>query len=185
MNFIEFNSAHSRYILNIENYIKDPDLLKILKAMDKSEQHAICELMSGAIIKHSFYISKNKKSTAKFTDLDNIPYFYIMSNASKQVFEYIKNNPNIVGGSMHFSWKSDFLGDAKVSFPVSKYTESFFRGMIDNNKTLKEIQEFVSKEIGKKVSDSEFISEVNRILPIFEHVGLLLLRKKGVDFAAM
>jgi len=185
MNFIEFNSAHSRYVLNIENYIQDPELLKRLKKLDKSEQQAICELMSGAIIKHSFYISKKKKTSAKFTDLDNIPYFYTIKDVPEHVSEYIKNNPNLIGTKMSFSWKSDLLGDTKVGLPISKYTENFFRGMIGNKRSLKDIQEFISKEIGKKVSDSEFAAEVNRVLPIFEHAGALLLRKKGVDIPPM
>lgn len=181
MNFIEFNSAHSRYILNIENYIQDPELLKRLKKLDKSEQHAICELISGSIIKHSFYISKKKKTVAKFTDLDNVPYFYNITDVPENVSEYIKNNQHLVGGKMSFAWKSDLLGDTKVSLPISKYTESFFRGMIGYKRSLKEIQEFISKEIGKKVSDSEFASEINRILPIFEYTGALLLRNKAMD----
>ncbi len=86
---------------------------------------------------------------------------------------------------MSFSWKSDLLGDTKVGLPISKYTENFFRGMIGNKRSLKDIQEFISKETSKKVPDSEFAAEVNRILPIFEHAGALLLRKKSVDIPPM
>ena len=185
MNFIEFNSAHSRYVLSIENYIKDPELLKSLKKLNKAEQHAICELMCGSIIKHSFYISKKKKTAAKFTDMDNVPYFYTIMNVPEQVSEYVKNNQQMIGSKMNFSWKSDLLGDTSIGLPISNYTEHFFRGMIGNTKSLKDIQGFISKEIGKKVSDSEFASEVNRILPIFEHAGALLLRKKSVDIPPM
>ena len=185
MNFIEFNSAHSRYVLKLENYIKDAALLKDLKKLDKSEQHAICELICGSIIKHSFYISKKKKTAAKLTDLTNIPYFYTISNVPTQVSDHIKNNPEIVGAKMNFSWKSDLLGDATINLPISKYTEHFFRNMIGDKKTLKEIQESISKDMGKKVTDSEFMNEVNKIMPIFEDSGALLLRKKKVDFAPM
>jgi len=185
MNFIEFNSAHSRYVLKLETYIKDPALLKDLKKLDKSEQHAICELICGSIIKHSFYISKKKKTVAKLTDLNNIPYFYTISNVPTQVSEHIKNNPEIVGAKMNFSWKSDLLGDVTISLPISKYTEYFFKHMIGDNKTLKEIQESISKDMGKKVTDSEFMNEVNRIMPVFEDSGALLLRKKKVDIAPM
>ena len=185
MNFIEFNSAHSRYVLKLENYIKDAELLKELKKLDKSEQHAICELICGSIIKHSFYISKKKKTAAKLTDLNNIPYFYTISNVPTQVSDHIKNNPEIVGAKMNFSWKSDLLGDVTISLPISKYTEHFFKHMIGDKKTLKEIQESISKDTGKKVTDSEFMSEVNRIMPVFEDAGALLLRKKNVDIASM
>jgi hypothetical protein len=86
---------------------------------------------------------------------------------------------------MNFSWKSDLLGDATINLPISKYTEHFFRNMIGDKKTLKEIQESISKDMGKKVTDSEFMNEVNKIMPIFEDSGALLLRKKKVDFAPM
>ena len=142
-------------------------MLKRLKKLEKSEQQAICELMSGSIIKHSFYISRKKKTVAKFTDLDNIPYFYTIKGVPEQVSEYIKKNQHLFGGNMSFSWKSDLLGDTKVSLPISKYTEKFFEAMIGNNRSLKDIHEYISKEIGKKVSESEFVSEVNRIFADF------------------
>ena len=108
LNFIEFNSAHSRVMLNIARYIKDPVLLKRLQKMDKASLQAMCEIMCGSIIKHSFYVSKKKKPVAKLTDLDNVPYIYTVSNVPKQVSDYLAMNQNLIGSQMQFSWRFDY-----------------------------------------------------------------------------
>ena len=185
LNFVEFNSAHSRVILNIGNYIKNPELLKRLKKMDKVKQQAICEIMSGAIIKHSFYVSKKKKPVARLTDLDNVPYIYTISNIPKQISDYLQMNQNLIGGQMQFSWKSDLLGDATLNIPVSQYTEHLFRNMIDGTKSFKEIFKGIEKDMGKKIKDGDLAAEVNRVFPALEEAGTLLLRNKKVDIPPM
>ncbi len=185
LNFVEFNSAHSRVILNIGNYIKNPELLKRLKKMDKVKQQAICEIMSGAIIKHSFYVSKKKKPIAKLTDLDNVPYIYTINNVPKQISDYLQVNQNLIGGQMQFSWKSDLLGDATLNIPVSQYTEHLFRNMIDGTKSFKEIFKGIEKDMGKKIKDGDLASEVNRVFPALEEAGALLLRNKKIDIPPM
>ena len=185
LNFVEFNSAHSRVILNIGNYIKNPELLKRLKKMDKVKQQAICEIMSGAIIKHSFYVSKKKKPVARLTDLDNVPYIYTISNIPKQISDYLQMNQNLIGGQMQFSWKSDLLGDATLNIPVSQYTEHLFRNMIDGTKSFKEIFKGIEKDMGKKIKDGDLASEVNRVFPALEEAGALLLRNKKIDIPPM
>jgi len=185
LNFVEFNSAHSRVILNIGNYIKNPELLKHLKKMDKVKQQAICEIMSGAIIKHSFYVSKKKKPVARLTDLDNVPYIYTISNIPKQISDYLQMNQNLIGGQMQFSWKSDLLGDATLNIPVSQYTEHLFRNMIDGTKSFKEIFKGIEKDMGKKIKDGDLAAEVNRVFPALEEAGTLLLRNKKVDIPPM
>ncbi len=181
LNFVEFQSAHSRAMLNIARYIKDPVLLKRLQKMDKSKQQAMCEIMCGSIIKHSFYVSKKKKPVAKLTNLDNVPYIYIVPNVPKQVSDYLAMNKNLIGSHMQFSWKSDFLGDTTIYIPVSQYTEHLFRHMISESKSLKEIFQGIEKDMGKKIKDTDLMGEVNRIFPLLEEVGVLLLRNKKIS----
>ncbi|PCJ24536.1 MAG: methyltransferase [Rickettsiales bacterium] len=185
LNFVEFNSPHSRVMLKIETYVKDPEMLKKIKAMDKSKQHAICELMCGSIIKHSFYVSKKKKPIAKFSNLDNTPYFYTVKNVPTQIADYIKENPQIVGGVVNFSWTSDFLGKVTINIPASKYTEHLFRHMAGETKSFKEIFKAIEKDLGEKIDSSVLMTEVNRILPMMGESGSLLLRDKKVSIASM
>ncbi|GAB4162667.1 MAG: class I SAM-dependent methyltransferase [Rickettsiaceae bacterium] len=185
LNFVEYNSAHSRVMLKPETYFKDPEFLQKIKALDTKTQQAICEIMCGSIIKHSFYVSKAKKTVAKVTDMDNVPYIYTIRNLAQQVSDYIKANPNLVGTRISFSWKSDFLGEVSINISVSNYTEHLFRHMIGEEKSLKEIHKAIEKDLGKKISDSEFIGEINRAFPVMEEAGALLLRNKKVSIASM
>jgi SAM-dependent methyltransferase len=178
LNFVDFHDAKSRLMLGMGRYVKDPELLKHLQKMDKRKQQAICEILCGSIIKHTFYASKKKKPVAKMTDLDNIPYTYTIANLPQKISDYLKANPNLQGKSMQFSWKSDLLGDTTLNLPVSRYTESLFRNMISNDKSLKEIFAEIKKELGKGVTDSELAAEVNRIFPVMQEVGIFLLRDK-------
>ncbi len=181
LNFVDFSSAHSRVMLNIAHYVKDAELLKRIQKMDKVKQQAMCEILCGSIIKHSFFASKKKDPVAKMTDLDNVPYIYTIANLPKQISDYLKANPNLLGQIMNFSWKSDYLGDATINIPVSPYTEPLFRNMIDGNKSLKEIFQAIKKEMGKDVKDSDLTAEINRVFPVMQEVGVLLLCNKSTD----
>ena len=57
--------------------------------------------------------------------------------------------------------------------------------MIVKDKSLGEIHKAIEKDIGKKVSDTEFLAESNRIFPIMEEVGALLFRNKKISIAPL
>ncbi len=60
LNFVEFSDVSEKLALRIENYISDFSLLQKIKRMDIITQQAICELMVGNIIKHSFLLLMQK-----------------------------------------------------------------------------------------------------------------------------
>ena len=57
--------------------------------------------------------------------------------------------------------------------------------MIGENKSLKEIFQGVEKDMDKKIKDTELMDEVNRIFPLLEEVGVLLLRNKKINIVPM
>ncbi len=185
LNFIEYNSAHSRIMLKPETYFKDAEFLKKIKSLEDKAQAAICEIMCGSIIKHSFYVSKKAKTNAKFSDMNNVPFIYTIPNLALQLSEYIKANPQLLNTRMSFSWKSDFLGDVTINIPVSKYTEFLFKHMVGATKSFKEIHQGIEKDLGKKVTESEFMGEINRIFPSMEEAGVILLRHKDIAIDSM
>jgi hypothetical protein len=91
----------------------------------------------------------------------------------------------MIGSRISFSFKSDFLQDVSINISVSHYTEFLFRNMIGKDKSLGEIHKAIEKDIGKKVSDTEFLGELNRIFPIMEEVGALLFRNKKISIAPL
>ena len=117
--------------------------------------------------------------------MDNIPYIYTIGNLPAQISDYIKNNQGLMGSRIAFSFKSDFLADVSINISVSQYTEHLFRSMISGDKSLGEIHKAIEKDLGKKVSDSEFLGELNRIFPVMEEVGALLFRNKKVSIASL
>ncbi|MEA0970524.1 Class I SAM-dependent methyltransferase [Candidatus Megaera venefica] len=183
LNFVEYNSAYSRVMLKPETYFQDPEFLKKIKAMDKWKQQAVCEIMCGSIVKHSFYVSKKKNTIAKITDLDNVLYIYIIHDIPLKIADHIKINQSRIGSSIGFSFKSDDIPEVSISIPVSHYTEHLFRNMISGDKSLGEIHKAIEKDLGKKVSDSEFLDELNRIFPVLEEVGVFLQRNKKINIA--
>lgn len=180
LNFVDYNSPHSRIMLKPDTYFKNPEFLERVKTLEPRIQQAICEIMCGSIIKHSFYVSKKKNTVAKYTNMDNVPFIYTIKNLPAQIADYIAANPNLIGTRISFSWKSDFLGDVSINISVSNYTEYLFRNMIDETKSLSEIHKAMEKDIGKKISDTEFLGELKRIFPVLEEVGALILRHKTV-----
>lgn len=185
LNFVDYSSAHSRIMLKPETYFKDPEFLKKIQALDIRTQQGICEIMCGSIIKHSFYVSKKKSSKAKFTDMDNVPYIYTIANLPEQISAYLKQNPQLIGGTMDMGWKSDWLGDVKLHIPVSHYTELLFRHMVGAEKSLGEIHKAMEKDLGKNITDTQFIGEINKIFPHMLDVGVLLLRNKSVKINSL
>lgn len=167
-------------MLKPDTYFKNPEFLERVKTLEPRIQQAICEIMCGSIIKHSFYVSKKKNTVAKYTNMDNVPFIYTIKNLPAQIADYIAANPNLIGTRISFSWKSDFLGDVSINISVSNYTEYLFRNMIDETKSLSEIHKAMEKDIGKKISDTEFLGELKRIFPVLEEVGALILRHKTV-----
>lgn len=181
LNFIDFNSCHSRLALRIENYVKDPELLAKLYKLSKAEQQGISEIMIGNIIKHSIYISNKKDSIASFDDINNVPYFYTIQHLPKQVYEYIEGNPSLIGGAVSFSWNSELAGQLNLNFPVSQYTKYLYKHLIPEDKSFKEIFDAVRKDMSSEVTNEELAAEFkNSLIPLHE-AGALLLRNKSIE----
>ena len=57
--------------------------------------------------------------------------------------------------------------------------------MIGEDKSLGELHKAIEKDLDKKVSDVEFLGDLNRVFRIMEEVGALLLRDKKIDIAPL
>ena len=185
LHFVDYSSPHSRIMLKPSSYFTDAEFLKKVQSMPKRSQEAICEIMCGSIIKHSFYVSKKKSAQAKITDMDNVPYIYTIVNLPQQIADFVKHNQHMIGSIINFTFNSDFLPNASINIPVSNYTEFLFRNMINADKSLKEIHDAIEKDIGKKVSETQFMVELNKIFPIMIEAGVLLFRNKKVKVAPL
>lgn len=154
-------------------------MLAELKKRDLVEQQAMCEIISGKLINHSFYVSNQKTSIASFDDLDNVPYFYMIHGIAKQIYEYLESNPNLV--DINYSWKSPVTGEElKITLPVTSFTKYLFKHMIPENMSFRQIFDATMAETGEKIDDKLLVQSVKNTLSVFQEAGLLLLRNKNV-----
>ncbi|MES2214740.1 MAG: class I SAM-dependent methyltransferase [Pseudomonadota bacterium] len=179
LNFVEFFDLTERLALRIENYIKDFSLLQKIKKMSLVKQQAICELICGTVIKHSVYLTKNKKNTiASFEDMNNIPYFYTIAGLPEQISDFLENNPG--NQSVTTTINNSWLKNIAVTVPVDIYTKSIFKNMIGKPKSFKEIFDAVRKDLKIDTKDSELINVARTTLSPFIAIGVVLIKDKAI-----
>ena len=175
LNFVEFNYPNDKIKLNIERYISDPELLARAKKLSKIEQQAICELMTGDIIKHSFFVSNNKDSIVDFDDLGNVPYFYRLKlSTPEDIFNFLEANPQ------HTSISMDCPHGVKITLPVTEHAKLIFKYMIGNKNSLKEIFSLIEKEVGHKIPKNVLLEQIHTLLGPIKDAGVLLLQDKSL-----
>ena len=177
MNVVEFTEPHVRAILNIESYFKDSDTKERIKEMPLKEQQAICELMSGNVVKHSLWISKQKNTAAIFDDLDNIPVMFNAGGIAKKIVDFIEKNESQV---MNKVIPYTFQKHMNLSFSISFHTKSLFKFLDAGDKTFHEIFELVRQDTNSKASDQQLWDELIVNLAPLCSVGALLLRHKSI-----
>lgn len=181
LNFVEFSEINSKLKLRPQNYIRDLDLLRRIQSMTLEKQREICEIITGDIIKHSFYVSKQKDSIATFDDVDNVPYFfYAGENLPKQFYEYITSGNIAPGNVMNLTLNNGWLKDVTITLPVGDYSKHIFNIMKDGDHSIKEICDFVRKEMGKEVSDEAIITSMKGMFAPFVESGTMMLRDKSI-----
>ncbi|MDN3031312.1 MAG: methyltransferase domain-containing protein [Candidatus Tisiphia sp.] len=183
LNFVEFSDVSEKLALRIENYISDFSLLQKIKRMDIITQQAICELMVGNIIKHSFFASNAKDTIATLDDLDNVPYFYGIAGIAKQIYDHMEASALIAGNVINFTLNNSLLKDVKITIPVSKYTKYVFKQMIDGGKSLQEMFDLIREELQQEITNEALLFEVKTIFDPFFTTGIMLLHDKSVKLS--
>lgn len=185
LNFVEYTGPIDRIALMLENYIQDDEVLQRLKKLDIIKQQEFCEIMCGDIMKHSFYVSKQKNSVASFDDLDNIPFVnpHVDKGAlANRAYEAIL--PEMSGGMAAIELVGGYR-PINIQLPVSKYTKCFFKNIAAKNKSLAEIFANVREEMGVNDSDQVLLADFKKTFKLLETAGSLFLRDKSVpEFAA-
>ncbi|WP_375333897.1 class I SAM-dependent methyltransferase [Candidatus Tisiphia endosymbiont of Xenochironomus xenolabis] len=180
LNFVEFSDVSEKLALRIENYISDFSLLQKIKRMDIITQQAICELIVGNIIKHSFFASNAKDTIATLDNLDNVPYFYGIAGIAKQIYDHMEASTLIAGNVINFTLNTSWLKNINIAIPVSNYTKYVFKQMIDGGKSLQEIFDLIREELQQEISNEALLSEVKTIFAPFFTTGIMLLHDKSV-----
>lgn len=182
LNFVEFSDISERIALRPENYIKDFSLLQKIKKMDTTAQQALCELIVGNIIKHSFYVSNTTDTVASFDDLDNVPYFFGINGVPKLIHDHLTSNVVGIGTSLPMTLNSPLTGNISVSLPIMDTTKIIFKSMMeDEAKSIGDIIAFIKKETQTISPDNVLKEAIKSTLEPFMKAGVLLLRDKSVS----
>ena len=179
LHFVDYLDPLEKFLLKPENYIKDFTLLQKVKKMDKITQEAICEILTGNIIKHSFYVSNQKDSVATLDDLDNIPYFHNIANFAKQIHEYLEVNPLAINNVINFTINNAILNNVNISISVSKNTKYIFKYMAQE-KSLREIFDAIRAELKQEISNETLLNEVKNVFTPLLNTNILLLKSKNL-----
>jgi SAM-dependent methyltransferase len=182
LNFVEFAEIKSRLTLKIENFVQDFSLLAKIKSMPLQKQQAMCELISGAVIKHTVFLSNKKDTVASVEDLNNVPYFYLASNIPQQIADHLENSSDPEIRSINFTLNSPLAGNVNVGLPVSIYTKHVFKELAGYPKSLREIFDAVKSKFKEKIDDQVLLAEVKATFEPFFSCGAMLLRDKSVIF---
>lgn len=182
LNFVQFSETLPRLSLKIENFIRDTQLLAKIKEMPLRTQQAMAEIITGNVIKHTFFASNIKDSVASIDDHNNIPVFFGIKDVASQIVNHLRNNPNNIGTIMSLTIKSVWVPNGmSISIPVSDLTLSFFENISDESKpkSLAEIfADIKTKIVG--ATDADLKLEAKKIINLFTDAGVMVLKDKAL-----
>jgi SAM-dependent methyltransferase len=145
-------------------FLKDTALLTRIAARPLRHQRAISELISGALIKHSCYVSPKTDTVADIEDLENIPNF---SQKARKGFKSILTGRE---------WVIDAPPLPRLALKPHKFARAAFK-LIDGTRNAAQIAELASRQFKERPSTDEIMAELAPIFRILCEWGdVLLLR---------
>jgi len=153
-----------RRLYKPEHFLQDKPLLARITAMDPRKQQAIGEIISGAIIKHSCFVSPRTNTVADIDDHDNIPFF---SRKVRRGFRSILDDP---------TWVINAPPLPSLSFSPGEFARAAFK-LMDGNRSIGQIADTVSKQCAGRPSTGEVIEQFNPLFRMLCEWGdMVLLR---------
>ena len=170
----------------MENYIKDKDLLTLVKNKSQIQQEAIAELIIGYITRYQFYVSVSDKAEAKLENLENVPRMYGNTKKLKKLLDeawkFSEKDFTFHQRIRSTVFKEGTRNKLKLNWPLNKFTKMFLdEVMKDENQSTGEILAKAIKYFG--VSETFLLAEFKKIFMAAKLSGQMLLRHKNVpDF---
>jgi hypothetical protein len=171
LEFVDFSYQRTwRY--RPESYLSDNVFLQKIERMDVRRQYEIAELIAGNILMHVFYVSSKKAPSARLSDLDNIPFFYLFQLDTEALYRNMLNSP---GQSVILCPTPNI----KLSINPGKYTHLVFK-YLDGKRSLRKIFRKIKKDLGKSsVTDAELLSDFEPVYKVLNDADWLLLRSQA------
>ncbi len=130
-------------------YVTDPTLLRAIQQKQKVEQQAIAELISGAIIKHTFYAAAQPRPPAR------------LDNQTVPVAAFELNLPRLVqtisqaarGASVPIEKPG-----ARINLPVNPISVGFFK-YLDQGKTVADLAAILQQSPGLRAASAAWVKD--------------------------
>ena len=168
MKFTGFSFENIKY--QPGEYIDDRELLQKISAKPEVEQQAIAELVSGAMVKHTFYCSPAEKAPPDINDDEMVPFLWGGKTNHTEISQQLNREP-----AEPVEFVSLYL---TINFTPSEYSEPVFRHM-DGRKTIAQIVQAVSEEQG--ASEREAVrKEIHAIYAALNRLNLMFLKHQDV-----
>ena len=174
LHFVQWGRPFDRMTLTPEFVLREPRLLQRLGKLPERDRQAVMEILTGCVIKHSFYVSAVGDSVARLDDLDNVPYLYgFAGEAPHQV---------IADGLQQAKGKLVSLQDEGFSYmvPSGKMDHHLLRAT-DGKNTTGQIFEAVRQATGKAIPDKMLLKEFTGLFEAFNKVDHMLLRHHSAE----
>jgi SAM-dependent methyltransferase len=96
LEFTDVQRGRSPYLPHMVLGARPPPMAAALRKLPQRKQYEMAELMSGSIITHSLYVTRNAACTAPYGDAAYVPFFYhepLTGEMAAQVFGSNKGQP--------------------------------------------------------------------------------------------
>lgn len=96
LEFTDVQRGRTPYLPHMVLGSKPPAMAAALRKLPRRKQYEMAELMSGTIITHSLYLTRDAACTAPYGDAAYVPFFYhepLTGEAAAQVFSSNKGQP--------------------------------------------------------------------------------------------
>jgi SAM-dependent methyltransferase len=169
LRFTCFTFENVRY--QPRQYIRDTRLLKKISALPEVDQQAIAELVSGDIIKHTFYCAPGERQPPQITDGEMVPFLWGGRVSHREAYRKLMEAPRAP-----LEFDSLYL---TIAYRPATHSALVFKYM-DGENTVAEIVQRVAAE--SDTSDRQAIlEEIQAIYAALNPLNLMFLRHRSVE----
>ncbi len=180
LEFTDVQRGRTPYLPHMVLGAKPPPMTAALRKLPRRKQYEMAELMSGSIITHSLYVTRNAGCTAPYGDAAYVPFFYhepLTGEVAAQVFGSNKGQP--------FMLRHQHSGVSVMVNP-GKYGAKIL-ALIDGKKTFGEIfEQFRAAWQGKAAAPDNAVlfADFAESFDVLNALDRLLLKHPSADVAA-
>ena len=173
LKFVEYSDPTERVKLDIKQYLSDVTVINKVKKLGGINEHYICELLVGDIIKHQVYLTNNI-NVASFGNKDLYMVFSGIANPSKFLNDYIPAEA-ISGSEIKCRIDTPYIKERMISFRLVPYVKTILTVTEDTSISLGEMYDKVRETLGIDVDNENLSVQFNTIFKDFIKHGVLSL----------